>query len=128
MSELSVSDLADLRRTVQLLMPESWTLQRPVVVSDNQGGQTTTYTTVASGSLATSNGARLAPAGYQANERVIAERLGTTDLWRVTLPQGTDARGNDQIVIGGTRTFQIVGIAGPHSYDAALPVTCVEVL
>lgn len=119
--------LTNLRRQSQRVAPESWSISRPVYASDGQGGRRVTgYTTPASGSAATGTGARLMPAGTQAAERILAERPVAIGAWTITLPQGTDVRPDDRIIIR-SRSFEVTGIGGSHTWDVAVQVAAAEV-
>lgn len=124
---LPLSHVTNLRRQATRLMPESWSISRPVYAPDGQGGRRVTgYTTPASGSAAANTGARLMPAGTQAAERILAERPAAIGAWTITLPQGTDVRPDDRIIIR-SRSFEVTGIGGSHTWDVAVQVAAAEV-
>lgn len=111
------------RRTNERWMPETAIITRLTTADDGQGGLTETGTTIV-----VTVSCRLMPVGQagQGNrERQLAERIGTDFDWVITLPHGTDATAKDRIVIG-TRTFEVVGVFGPHSGEAALRLGAVE--
>jgi hypothetical protein len=139
-SELSVSELADMRRTSQLLMPESWSLVHPTEVSTSEG-TTQTWAVTASGTRAAGTGGRLMPAGYQASEVILAGRPGALGAWIITLPAGEDPQPQDRIIIGTaltvgasvadfavySRVFEVVGDSAGHTFESAVKVSAVEV-
>lgn len=140
MAELSIAELADMRRTSQLLMPESWSLVHPTSTSTSEG-TTTTWAVSASGTQAAGTGARLMPAGYQASEVILAGRPGAMGAWIITLPAGEDPQPQDRIIIGTaltvaatvtdfdaySRVFEVVGDSAGHTWEAATKVAAVEV-
>lgn len=140
MSELSISDLADIRRTSQKLMPESWSLVHPTETSTSEG-TSQTWAVTASGTEAAGAGARLMPANFQASEVIRAGRPGAIQAWIITLPAGTNPQPQDRIIIGTalsvaavvtdftlySRMFEVVGDSAGHTWEAAVRVSAVEV-
>lgn len=107
-------------------MPETWTLTRLTLTPDGEGGFVQSYSTVTSGSAFHGTGASLAPGGYRSRETRIGEQPVIVGSWTITLPVGTDVRPPDRIVIR-SRTFEVAGIGGPHSFDVAVQVGADEV-
>lgn len=127
MSIPTADDLATMRADAQELMPETWVLENPNQnADDGQGGRTTVWETVASGSAAAGTGARLMPAGYQAREQIMHERPTAIGAWTITLPRGTAVEPQHRIVING-RSFYVAGQGGPHTWDTAIQVAAAEV-
>ena len=115
------------RRVAQMLMPDDWVLERPNQnADDGQGGRTTVWETVASGTGAANTGARLLPAGYQAREEIMREQPTAIGAWTIFLPQGTAVQSRDRVVIGGRR-FYVSGMGGPHAWDLYLQIAAAEV-
>lgn len=125
MSIPSAADLTRMRATMQQLAPEDWSVVRDTDASDGQGGLTRTPATVASGTAAAGTGARLAAGGTQAREGR-GDILAAVSPWLIVLPHGTGVTARDRVVIG-SRTFEVTGVAAPHSYGAAVRVSAVEV-
>lgn len=100
---LSERELAALRSDLNELLTETVQVQRASRVPDGYGGETLTWTTVATVSgLRTTTGLRPA-------EQVLAERLSTNATWVMLLPAATDVRVDDRLVANG-RTFQVVTV------------------
>lgn len=107
-------------------MEDSCQILRPVNVAD-AGGMVTTYTVVSTVVC------RVAPAQYQAAERVIGGALQASASWRITLPAETDVDQPDRLSVGsalggsgltdaqvragGGRLFEVVGVAGPRTLE-----------
>ena len=110
------------RRIARMLMPDSWALERPgTPVDDGQGGYTTPWAVVASGTGASDTGCRLIPAGYQAREQILAERPQAIGAWTIFLPHGTPVRAQDRVVIDG-RYFYLTGAGAGDSDSWAIYV------
>lgn len=105
------------RYVSRMLMPDAWALERPnQSADDGQGGRTTTWTAVASGTGAAGTGCRLIPAGYQAREQILAERPQAIGAWTIFLPHGTPVQAQDRVVID-SRHFYLTG-AGAGDSDS----------
>lgn len=133
---LNAAELAGLRRESEKLMPDSCQILRPVNVAD-AGGMSTTYMVVATVAC------RVAPAQYQATERIIGGAVQGAASWRVTLPAETDVEKPDrlsvgsslsgsgltesQIQAGGGRLLEVTGVAGPRTWEIQRIVYCNEV-
>lgn len=123
---MDATTLAGLRSVAAGFLPDVCTVQRPgTAVSDGAGGWTTPYTDVLVAAPC-----RISPAGG-GDEALFAGRVvGQTD-WIVTLAATTDIRLSDRLVVtvtdqSSTRTFEVVGVAGPRSYEVARRVACRE--
>lgn len=112
--------LTGIRKVLDASLTETATVQRVTRTGDGMGGFSESWATVATVS------ARVAPLGNSPQERVIAERLTGVTLWTVTLPAGTDVTDADRIGISG-RTFEVTGMLGPQSLEAARRAVCKEV-
>lgn len=120
MTMFSAAELEDMRATAELSMEETALVKRAANTTDSQGGYTTSWST-----QETTTG-RLAPGGG-ASEQLFAEELQSRTAWTIWLPQGTDVTARDRIAIG-TRTFEVLGIVAPHTYETARGAVCVEVV
>ncbi len=117
---LGAHDLAQMRTVAKAFLAGTATVKRISTAPDGTGGYTESRTTVATVPC------RLAPAGLQPQERIIAEQIGATSLWRVSVPQGTDVLADDEIVIG-SRTFQVVQVISP-TWEVLRVAICRETL
>lgn len=115
---LTAGELQGMRATQGLTLVESCTIVRRTLVSDGAGGQTATEASTASL-------CRLAPSNNQPQDRVVAGSQQDGVLWRITLPAGAEVTASDRIVVG-SRTFEVMGVYGPHSAITALVCVCVE--
>jgi len=114
----STNDLAKIRAEREKLFSETVYVQRLTRTSDEAGGSSEVWATVAtvSGNLVQSGG----------NERVIADRIGAVLTYTASLPYDTDVRQGDQLQING-RQYKIETELD-RSEKTALRVICVEVL
>ena len=126
---LGSGELAQLRADVAYTLPDRCTVQRPgTPVSDGAGGWTTPYADVAG---LVGIACAVAPFGRGA-EQVFGGRVVEASDWVITLPAATDVRQADRVVAtvtdqADTRTFEVVGIAGPRSLELSRRVACREV-
>lgn len=101
---LSTEDLAAVRTEANAFLPDTAEIQRRTVVDDGAGGRTETWSTVATVRV------RLAPGGGgregSTGSRVVAEAP-----YVARLPQGTDVREVDRLVISGV-TYQVIAVEG----------------
>jgi head-tail adaptor len=117
---LSAEELAAIRGDVLELQPDTCQVQRVTLTPDGAGGQTESWSTVATVAC------RVAPSGQSPQERAIAERVASVSTWTLTLPAETDVRPADRLQVG-TRTFEVVGVLA-RSFEIARRVVCTEVL
>lgn len=117
---LSTADLDAMRSTLNQSLPDTAQVQRVTRTSDGMGGFTETWATVATVAC------RVSPSGNTPTEQVAAERVQDHVLWTLTLPAETDVTAADLIVVG-SRTFEVVGVLAPRSYEIATRVVAVEV-
>jgi len=109
-----------MRATLVESLPETAQVQRATRVPDGAGGFTETWATVATVPC------RLAPSGNEPTERVVAERVTDRKLWTLTLPAQTALTAKDRVVVGA-RTFEVVGVLSPRSYELCTRLVAVEV-
>lgn len=117
---LSAADLAGMRAAVTDSLPDTAQVQRATRTPDGMGGFTETWTTVATVAC------RIAPTGNAPAEQVVAERVTDRVLWTLTLPAATDVTAADRITVG-SRTFEVVGVLSPRSYELCTRLVAVEV-
>lgn len=116
---LSTAEIASMRATQALAWPDTCTISRATVASDGMGGQTETWSTVATVAC------RLGVSGTRPNEGETGDQLRTSADFVFTMEQGTDVRNGDRIGFG-SRTFEVTK-AQAHSWETALRVVVVEV-
>lgn len=111
-------------------LPDAAVIERQTRVSDAMGGASVSWVSVDQGiPLLLAGGdavpCRVSPAGFAPDERLIAERLQGDLAWTLTLPAGTDVTEKDRIMVG-TRTFEVIGVLAPRSWEVSRRVVCVE--
>lgn len=120
MAILSAAELACMRSAFNSLLPDTCTVSRYTVVSDNAGGQTQTWATVATVAC------RLSTRNARPTEGDVADRMQNANEWMITVPSGTDVRTEDRIAIG-SRTFEVAKPLA-HSEQTALRVIVTEIV
>lgn len=115
---VTAGELAAMQATQAATLAESCAIVRRTLASDGAGGQTVTETE-------TATICRLATSTNLPADRLIAGSVVEQMLWRITLPAGTDVHKADAIRIG-SRTFEVMGVYGPHTHTTALVCVCVE--
>jgi SPP1 family predicted phage head-tail adaptor len=116
---LSDAELEDMQDTQDQNLPETVYVQAKTAVSNSAGGQTESWSTIASVK------GRIGGLGNSAQEREIAGRMGNVQVYKITLPAGTDVDENKQLQING-RQFKVGGVLR-KSQSTALRVVCAEV-
>lgn len=125
---ISAAELAGLRDVITTVLPDTATVRRPgTPTSDGAGGYTTPMADVA-GLVAVP--CAVAPLG-RGDEQTFGSQVVAVASWIVTLVGATAVRTNDQIVVtvtdqASTRTFEVVGVAGPRSLELSRRVACRE--
>jgi hypothetical protein len=115
---LTSAELTDIQTAQVAALPATATIRRLTRASDGGGGFTTSWSNVATG-VACRTAMRSQPLTLlSANqEAVLAD-------WVVTLPVGTAAQAEDEILTGG-RTLVVIGpVVGP--WATCLRLACVE--
>lgn len=115
---VTAGELAAMQAVQQATLVEACAIVRRTLASDGAGGQTVTET-------ATATICRLAASTNTPSDRLVAGGVTEQTLWRITLPAGADVRTTDAITIG-SRTFEVMGLYGPHTLTTALVAVCVE--
>jgi head-tail adaptor len=116
---LSPADLASMRATLLASLPDTAQVRRATRVSDGMGGTIDTWTTIATVAC------RVSPSNTTPTEPAIANQVQDRVLWTLTLPAGTNVRADDRVVVG-SRTFEVLGVLAPRSYELATRVVAVE--
>ncbi len=94
---LGESEITSIRETQKLHMPDTVYIQRLTRTSDDAGGWTEAWQTVA-----TTKG-RLAPSQRQAGEVVQGGAITAYGEYIVTLPADTDLQQDDRLQLAGTQ-------------------------
>ena len=115
---VTAGELAAMQAVQQATLAESCAIVRRTLASDGAGGQTVSETQTAAA-------CRLVASTNLPADRLVAGSVVEQVLWRITLPAGTDVRKQDAIRIG-SRTFEVMGLYGPHTLTTALVCVCVE--
>jgi hypothetical protein len=113
---LSDADLATMRATQEVALPETCTRVRTPLVADGQGGYTKGTATTAT--LA----CRVSSRGLPSEYLQMATATGK-ELRMVTLPHGSDVKRTDTLLIDGV-TYQVIGFASAGDWETALRVVC----
>lgn len=114
---IPADELTAIRETQNANLPDTATIQRVTRTSDAGGGFTLAWATVATVACRVVQPRQPVTLLSAQQETVYAD-------WIVTLPHGTDAQTEDQIVVSG-HTLTVIGpITGP--WITALRLGCVE--
>lgn len=117
------SDIADLRDVQEMLMPNRCTVLTATTTQDRFANDVTTY----SGSAydADDSIACRIEAGVTLENQTIAERLGTAELWTVTVPALTAiALGDRLAVLGFAKLITVQSVSDGGSYETGLVCIC----
>lgn len=117
---LTDEELAGMRVTLDLSLPDLAEVTRATSTSDGRGGRTMVWVTVASVPC------RVAPDTTRA-EGTVADVVTNVQRWMLTMPSGTNVLPDDRISVG-TRTFEVVAIRSARSFEVSCRVIGVEVL
>jgi len=102
-------------------MPDACTISRFSQVTDGQGGWTDTYAT------ASTTVCRVAAGGLSPQEAAMANKLTSKTVWVVSLPALTSVLLADRIIVGA-RTFEVLGLLAPHTWESARRAIAEEIL
>jgi hypothetical protein len=94
-------------------------LYRKSIVADTSGGQTDTYTKIATLPC------NYVPSQYTPRERESAVRVQDYIYWDFTFPAGVDIRATDRLYIG-SRRFEVAG-GGEPSIGIFTSIICLEI-
>lgn len=115
---LTTAQLTAMRTQQEATMETACTIGRRSYVTDNMGGQTETVTYTAAV-------VRVAASANMPDYSIFAGRANEKQLWRLTFPYNTDVRDTDKVVVG-TRTFEVLGVLAPATYETARVTVAVE--
>jgi len=107
---LSARDIACLADDVATVLPDTVGLTRPTTASDGLGGQSSTFTLVAS------YAARVTPINVQQAEEEVGARFEDGTVYRFAFPAGTDVRNTDRLTYSGS-TFSVEAVRAPRSVE-----------
>lgn len=116
---ITAAELVCLREGITASWPDTVHITRATRTSDNAGGFTTSWATVATVA------GKVQPDLTQPAEPVAGDRQSSVQRWWVRLPHGTDVTTRDRLVVG-TRTFEVVGVIGGHSLELFRMTRCIE--
>lgn len=110
-----------MRDTLESSLPDTCTISRASSAADALGGQTLTWSTIATVAC------RVSPtSGVSGREDTRAARDTAVAPWMVTLPALTDVTAADRIVFGA-RTFEVLDVAARMSWELDTRCACQEV-
>jgi len=114
--------LASIETVVGTARPDVAQVQRKTIVNGPSG---TSATPVDHGPPV---GVRIVPATAltTALERVVADRLAASKQVVIAFPSGHDVQANDLVIVNGTRTFDVLEVIGPVSYEVERYVMATE--
>lgn len=113
------SDLLELQRAANALMPSTAVIWRMTYTDDTVGGGVGSFSAVGTFSCLAM------PTPGPARSEDLAGRDSEIESWTISLPAYTDVRSTDYIVaIGGT--FDVVGFNQNRSYEASRVVSCIK--
>ena len=115
---LTESDLAFVRSSQVLAMPDTCTLRRAVTTGDGGGGSTSSWSAVAT------HVCRLHR--LTASERTSGGRLAQDAAFVLTVEAATDVRAGDRVRMADAREMEVSGMA-PGSWETARRVYLREV-
>lgn len=117
---LTSAELTAMRTTTTTTLPETMAVIQRTLAADTLGGLT------ASWSAPVTVSARIAPADSASGERVDAGADRSIDHWKITLPALTPLETTDRITFG-SRTFEVLNIDAPRTYELWTVAHCLEV-
>ena len=116
---LTATELAALRNTLNLSLPDSGTIARKTWASDGEGGGSITYP--AAGTAV----CRVSPISQSGMEALLSGKLTTTTQHVITFAAGTDVRTTDQVASGG-ETYEVVAVVAPRTWEISRRVYAVR--
>ena len=115
---LNDAELDKMRSEQRKTMLDTATIGRRILASDGAGGTTETFTQEESV-------CRIAASSNQPDYQMFGGVVNEAQLWRITFPALTDVRKTDQVMCNG-RTFEVVGVMAPATFETARVTICVE--
>src|ERR1019366_2590942 len=106
---LSAADMTSMQGTAGLTRVTSCTIQRNTLVSDGRGGQTASWTTIATTTCCIWPPMRNA-------QRVVADRLVLDNRFALLLAPGTDIQPGDRVQAGGSQ-FEVNEVVAPRTLE-----------
>jgi head-tail adaptor len=119
---ISSADVTAIRALVAAVLPDTCSILRNTGGSDNEGGQTDTWTTEATGVPCEIASWMGRSGGHQA---VIDDLLDASTTYRVFVPVATDVRFKDRIT-AGSRLFEVAAVMNPGSLEVERECICTE--
>lgn len=117
---LPALELAQIRADAAVAtLDQTCVIQRKMIATDNMGGDSYTWATIATVQAGLSE-----PSAGQLQNYDF--KIGSLAAWQVKLPYGTNIQHQDQLMIGGQILIVQVVLA-PRSYAALLTVLASEV-
>ena len=115
---LTPSELTAMRAEQEKTLQDMATVAHRAYQSDGAGGQTETLTYE-------DFPCRVAPSSYAPDYQIFAGVANETQLWRIAFPALTPVKNEDMVMVGA-RSFEVVGVLGPATFETARVVICVE--
>lgn len=119
---LTTGEIAQMRREIGMTLVDTAVVQTRGFVDNQGGGGTLTWT--ASGTV----DCHVAPGvvGRGGQERLVADRTTSTGDWWITIPAETAITGSSRLSVG-SRTFEVVSMQAPRSWELHRRLQCAEV-
>lgn len=118
---ISATDLATMQTALSGLRTTSCVIQRKASVSDGMGGQTDTWS-----NLATVLG-RITPVIEVEREVIEEQRLEVLNRWLIYLPAGQDITEKDRITALGV-TYEVTSVNAPRTIEIERVVEAMRVV
>lgn len=115
---LTDREVADMRDTLEQTFPDECTIRRSQVVPDGQGGETETWSDLATVPC------RLSPQSQRQSDEVEeGDRITALTYRVVTVAHDTDVTAADRLVING-ETLEVQGLRAPRSWELSRRIEC----
>lgn len=115
---LTDAELAKMRAEQEKTMLDAAVIGRRIFTSDGAGGQEETFEQIPAI-------CRIAASNNQPDYQMFGAAANEAQLWRITFPAETDIRKTDAVYIGA-RSFEVVGVMAPATFETARVTVCVE--
>lgn len=119
MAIVGADELADLQAAAAETLDQTAIIQRATRTADDMGGQTESWSNAGTASV------RVGAALFLPSEGALADRIAGRETWYLSFAGTADVRSVDRVAVG-SRTFEIVGVYGPRSYEILRRVVAVE--
>ena len=120
-SILSRADIVEFRELVRLGMFDTCKVESVSVTDDAYGGSTSTDAITALVDC------QLEERDLRPEERLIADRLGWSVAYAITLPYATVVTPHDRLIVNGERAFEVGGVAKGGASGIDQTAICQEV-